>query len=139
MGNVLTRMAGKVDMFPLIIWLCLVPPLPFLAMSLVFEGWPAIHGALTAMTPTGIASILYLAIPTTIVGFGIWGFLLKTYPASTVAPFSLLVPLFGTLSAFLVFGESFSPLRLAGMVLVVCGIVFIVWPGGRRPAPVARA
>ena len=91
------------------------------------------------MTPTGIASILYLAVPTTIVGFGIWGFLLKTYPASTVAPFSLLVPLFGTLSAFLVFGESFSPLRLAGMVLVVCGIVFIVWPGGRRPAPVARA
>jgi len=139
MGNVLTRTAGKVDMFPLIIWLCLVPPLPFLAMSLAFEGWPAIHGALTAMTPTGIASILYLAVPTTIVGFGIWGFLLKTYPASTVAPFSLLVPLFGTLSAFLVFGESFSPLRLAGMVLVVCGIVFIVWPAGRRPAPVARA
>lgn len=139
MGNVLVRMAGKVDMFPLIIWLCLIPPLPFLAMSFVFEGWPAIHGALSGLSATGIGSILYLAILATIVGFGIWGYLLRIYPASTVAPFSLLVPLFGTLSAYLVLGETFSPMRLAGMVLVVFGLTFIVWPARRRIASPGRA
>ena len=139
MGNVLVRTAGKVDMFPLIIWLCLIPPLPFLAMSFAFEGWPAIQGALSGLMVTGVASILYLAIPTTIVGFGIWGFLLKTYPASTVAPFSLLVPLFGTLSAYLVLGETFSPTRLVGMVLVVCGLAFIVWPARPRKVSPAHA
>lgn len=137
-GNVLVRTAGKVDMFPLMIWLCLIPPLPFLAMSFAFEGWPTIYAALTGLTPVGIVSILYLAIPTTIVGFGIWGFLLKTYPASTVAPFSLLVPLFGTLSAYFVFGETFSSVRLTGMVLVVFGLAFIVWPARRREVLPAR-
>lgn len=138
MGNVLVRTAGKVDMFPLIIWLCLIPPLPFLAMSFVFEGWPLIQNTLSGLSAIGIGSILYLAILATIVGFGIWGYLLKIYPASTVAPFSLLVPLFGTLSAYLVLGETFSAMRLAGMVLVVFGLAFIVWPARRRQVLPAR-
>lgn len=128
LGNVLLRSAGKVDMFPLVIWLSLVPPLPLLALSFALEGWPAIHHALTHVTAMGVASVLYLAVPTTIVGFGIWGFLLKHYPASTVAPFSLLVPLFGTLSAWLVLGETFSPLRMAGMVLILLGLAVIALP-----------
>ena len=132
LGNVLLRSAGKIDMFPLMIWLSLVPPLPLFALSLALEGWPAIAHALTHMTGIGIASVLYLAVPTTIVGFGIWGFLLKHYPASTVAPFSLLVPLFGTLSAHLVLGETFSTLRLAGMVLIVLGLAAIALPLPRR-------
>ncbi len=132
MGNVLMRIAGKADMFALVIWLSLVPPLPLLALSFAIEGWPAIHNALTHVTPMGIASVLYLAIPTTLVGFGIWGFLLRLYPASTVAPFSLLVPAFGTLSAWLVLGETFSPLRTAGMVLILLGLAVIVVRRPRR-------
>ena len=131
LGNVLLRSAGKVDMFSLMVWLSLVPPLPLFALSYGLEGWPAIHHALTHVTPMGVASVLYLAIPTTLIGFGIWGFLLKHYPASTVAPFSLLVPLFGTLSAHLVLGESFSSLRLAGMALIVLGLAVIALPWPR--------
>ena len=37
-----------------------------------------------------------------------WGHLLKLYPAATAAPFSLLVPVSGTLSAALILGESFG-------------------------------
>lgn len=129
MGNVILRTVGKVDMFPLVIWLCLIPPVPLLALSLAIEGWPAISMALTnGFTPLAIGSVLYIAVPTTIFGFGIWGFLLKHYPASTVAPFSLLVPLFGTVSSYLVLGETFSPLRLAGMVLIVSGLAIIALP-----------
>ena len=80
-----------------------------------------------------------LALLATLVGFGLWGFLLKNHPASTVAPFSLLVPLFGTLSSWLVLGETFSPLRVAGMGLILLGLAVIALPlpafaKGRRAA-----
>jgi O-acetylserine/cysteine efflux transporter len=45
-----------------------------------------------------------------------------------VAPFSLLVPLFGTLSSWLVLGETFSPLRVAGMLLILAGLATIALP-----------
>ena len=127
-GNVLMRGTNKVDMFPMMVWLSLVPPIPLFALSLVFEGWPAIVSGVTGMGLVGAGSVLYLALLATLVGFGLWGFLLKNHPASTVAPFSLLVPLFGTLSSWLVLGETFSPLRVAGMGLILLGLVVIALP-----------
>ena len=127
-GNVLMRGAGKVDMLALMVWLSLVPPIPLFALSLIFEGWPAIVSGVTGMGLIGAGSVLYLALLATLVGFGLWGFLLKNHPASTVAPFSLLVPLFGTLSSWLVLGETFSPLRVAGMGLILLGLATIALP-----------
>lgn len=127
-GNVLMRGAGKPDMLAMMVWLSLVPPIPLFVLSLAFEGWPAIVSGVTGMGLIGAGSVLYLALLATLVGFGLWGFLLKNHPASTVAPFSLLVPLFGTLSSWLVLGETFSPLRVAGMGLILLGIAIIALP-----------
>jgi O-acetylserine/cysteine efflux transporter len=133
-GNVAMRTAGQVDMLAMVIWLSLIPPLPLFALSYGIEGWPAISAALTGMSWLGAGSILYLAVLATLFGYGIWSWLLKHHPASTVAPFSLLVPLFGTLSAHLVLGETFEPLRVAGMALILMGLAAIAlpWPA-RRP------
>jgi O-acetylserine/cysteine efflux transporter len=59
-----------------------------------------------------------------------WAYLLKLYPASVVAPFSLLVPLFGVASAALVFGEQFGPLRLVGTTLILAGLAILALPRG---------
>ncbi|WP_237151960.1 EamA family transporter [Oryzibacter oryziterrae] len=138
-GNILMRGAGKVDTLPMIIWLCLIPPLPLFGLSLIFEGWPAIVTAFADANLVSVASVLYIAIPTTIFGFAVWGFLLKHHPASTVAPFSLMVPLFGTVSSWAVLGETFSPLRVLGMALILIGLGTIVLPlpGFLRRAPAA--
>ena len=60
-----------------------------------------------------------------------WGHLLKLYPAAVVAPFSLLVPISGTLSAALILGESFGLMRLGGMVLIFIGLGVLVMPRRR--------
>ncbi len=44
-----------------------------------------------------------------------WGHLLRLYPAIVVAPFALLVPVFGLLAARLTLGERFDGLRLGGV------------------------
>lgn len=127
-GNILMRGAGKADMLPLIAWLSIIPPLPLLAMSYVFEGPERITQALTHMNATGVGAVLYLTVCATIIGYGGWGKLLKTYPASSVAPFSLLIPVFGAACAYLVMGETFGPQRLLGMVLILAGLAVIVMP-----------
>ena len=130
-GNVALRGAGKVDMFAMVTWLSIVPPLPLLALSYLFEGPQAIEAAFLHMGWIGVGAVAYIAIVSTNIGYGIWAYLLKLYPAAQVAPFSLLVPIVGIISAALLLGEQFGPVRLAGMVLVFAGLIVAVFPFNR--------
>lgn len=127
-GTVLLRQVGKVDMLPMISWLSFIPPLPLLALSLIFEGPERIGHALVTISWLSIGSVVYIGLISTIVGFALWGHLFKLYPAAVVAPFALLIPIFGTVSAALVYGETFSPVRLGGMALVFAGLAIAVVP-----------
>jgi O-acetylserine/cysteine efflux transporter len=128
-GNVLLKRLGPADTASLVAWLSLVPPLPALALSLAVDGPLALPRALAAAPLTGLAAALFLGVVATTLAYALWGSLLRRYPAATVAPFALLVPLVGAASSALVFGERFGPLRLAGMALVLAGVVLTL---GRR-------
>jgi O-acetylserine/cysteine efflux transporter len=138
-GNVLLRRAGSGDMLATITWLSLVPPLPLLALSLAVEGPAEIGHAVTHVGWVGIGALLYMAFASTTFGFGTWGHLLKHYPAATVAPFSLLVPIFGMSSAALLLHESFGWQRLAGAALILAGLAIIALRRRLPPVPVDAA
>jgi O-acetylserine/cysteine efflux transporter len=112
-------------------WICVVPPIPLLILSLSFEGTGAATDALAHLTLTGVACILYLAIVATVVGWAIWGFLLGRYSPSVVAPLSLLVPVFGLLSGALVLGEDLTAVDLTAAALILAGLACAT---ARRPA-----
>ncbi|WP_371671340.1 EamA family transporter [Streptomyces sp. NBC_00289] len=146
-SNVLTRRASPPDALNFMVWVSTVPVLPLLALSLLTEGASRDLDALRALDWQGACTVLYVAWITTVGGFGAWGWLLRRHPASTVAPFSLLVPVFGMSSAALFLGESVSPLRWCAAALLVGGVTLTSMPGGRRaavrpvdaPAPEAAA
>jgi O-acetylserine/cysteine efflux transporter len=56
-------------------------------------------------------------------GYGGWSVLLGRYPASTVAPFALLVPVSGIAGATLILGERITPFELIGSLLVFVGLM----------------
>jgi O-acetylserine/cysteine efflux transporter len=128
-GNVLMKRLPAVDTASLVAWLSLVPPLPALALSLALDGPSHLPRALASASWAGWGGVLYLGVVATIVGYAIWGSLLRRYPAATVAPFALLVPVVGAWASSLAFGETFGPMRLAGMALVLLGLAIIVLPG----------
>ena len=75
-------------------------------------------------------AILYLAYLSTFFGITAHGIiLLRRYPAGIVAPFSLLVPLFGIASGILVLGETFDRFEIAGGLLVITGLVIANFGG----------
>ncbi|SOC38650.1 O-acetylserine/cysteine efflux transporter [Rhizobium subbaraonis] len=122
-SNILMKKVGKVDMLALMVWVSLVPPIPLAIISLLTEGWDRDMAALASLSWEGIGAVAYIAYATTVFGFGVWGYMIRKHGVSTVAPFSLLVPVFGMSSSALVLGESFGNARLAGAALVVCGLV----------------
>ncbi len=134
-GNLLLRRARDVPMFDLFAWLCLVAAVPLAVLSLIVDGpQPAWH-ALLDMSSTGILSILAIGAVSTSIAYWLWGRLLRDHTAAQVVPFALLVPFVGAAASSIVFGERFGPLRLAGMVTVVCGIAIMLLSGRSRSLP----
>ncbi|MGP3984841.1 EamA family transporter [Streptomyces sp. KR80] len=129
-SNVLTRQAAPPDALAFMVWASLFPVLPLLALSLLLEGPDADLAALRSLDWSAAGTVAYVAWVTTVFGFGAWGFLLRTYPASSVAPFSLLVPVFGMSSAALLLGEGISPLRWCAAALLVGGVAVTSFGGG---------
>uniref|UniRef100_A0AAU3HZC8 EamA family transporter n=1 Tax=Streptomyces sp. NBC_01393 TaxID=2903851 RepID=A0AAU3HZC8_9ACTN len=121
-SNVLTRKASPPDALNFMVWVSTVPVLPLLGLSLLTEGPTRDLDALRALDWQGAGVVVYVAWITTVFGFGAWGWLLHRHPASTVAPFSLLVPVFGMSSAALFLHESVGPLRWAAAALLVGGV-----------------
>ncbi|MFE5242080.1 MULTISPECIES: EamA family transporter [unclassified Streptomyces] len=136
-SNVLTRKAAPPDSLNFMVWVSTVPVLPLLGLSLLLEGWDRDAEALSSLDWSGVGIIVYVAWITTVFGFGAWGFLLRHHPASSVAPFTLLVPVFGMSSAALFLGESISPLRWCAAALLVGGVALTSLARPRR-APVQQ-
>lgn len=125
-SNMLMKKAGRVQMLNLMVWVSLVPPIPLLIISLLFEGWDRDVAALQHITLAGAGAVLFVAYVATVFGFGVWGAMISRYGVATVAPFSLLVPVFGMSSASLLLGEAFGPLRIVAAVLIIAGLILNV-------------
>lgn len=132
-GNIVTRAVGRyapMSQLAFVVWSSLVPPLPFLALSYWMEGPEAISAALHNFSLTSFAAVAYLAWGGTVFGYGVWTLLISRYPVNRVAPFTLLVPLVGLTTGWLVFDEALQPVHFAGGALLMAGLLVNVF-GGR--------
>lgn len=124
-GNICSRQAKPDSPFRFMMWMTVVPPVPLLALSLVVEGPEQITSALADAPGAWAANVglAYTVVLATIVGSGIWTSLLARNSASSVAPFSMLVPVAGLGSAWLILSERPSGWELFGGVLIVAGVL----------------
>ncbi len=69
-------------------------------------------------------------------GFAFWFWLLSIYPASDMASFGFLAPVFGVLFGWLVLSEPVTPILVVSLAMVGVGIV-LVNRKPKQPAPLA--
>jgi len=109
-----------------------------LVRALVAGGPGAIAAALAnSLGPTAMPAclgLLYTCVIATAVGSGMWTWLSARYPAGQVAPFSMLVPVVGILTAAVVLAERPSVLELVGGAVVVAGVLIGAGRSQRRQA-----
>lgn len=141
LGNIVNKVIMQrypVPTMSLIVWSSLVPMVSFFISSYVIEGPELIVESLVNIEWHNVFSIVYLSLLATILGYGGWSYLLSRYETSMVAPLSLLVPVFGLLSAWILLGESLSLYQIIGVIVIAMGLVINVfgknWFGVRRVA-----
>jgi O-acetylserine/cysteine efflux transporter len=122
LGNMVQRRAGRVDMLAFVVWSSLFAVPPLFALAFLFEGAPRIVQALGAAGPGVWAAVAWQAVGNTMFGYGAWGWLLARYPAASVAPMALMVPVFGMGAAAIWLGEPLPAWKLLAAALIIGGL-----------------
>ena len=140
-SNLIVRRARGTDapfkIVPFMVWSSLVPILPFLGMTLLFD--PAPIPWAWFRTPSSWMVVAYLGWISTIVAYALWTGLLMRHPANRVAPFSLGVPIIGLAAGVITLHESISRWQGAGIGLIAAALVCVVLGGSLRyPTPSSR-
>lgn len=132
-GNTVSQRAGKVPILGFMVWSSLFAVPPLLALSLWFEGPAAMAAGFERAGWGTWAAVLWQAAGNTLFGYGAWAWLLARYPAATVSPMALLVPVFGMGASALVLGEALPGWKLLAAALVIGGLALnLLWPRGAR-------
>lgn len=128
-GNMVNRAAGQVDMLGYVVWSALFAVPPLFVLSLMFEGPAAMARGLAGADAVTWGAVAWQAVGNAMFGYGVWGWLLGRYPAASVAPLALLVPVFGMGTSALVLGEPLQDWKLLAAGLVLSGLALgILWP-----------
>jgi O-acetylserine/cysteine efflux transporter len=139
-GNIVARSAGPVNMLSFVVWASLFSAPPLYALAFLLEG-PAtvVHSIQTAGAATW-AAVLWQSAGNTLFGYAAWGWLLARYPAATISPLSLLVPVFGMAASAALLGEPLQGWKLIAAVLVLAGLAInTLWPVVERRRAAAAA
>jgi O-acetylserine/cysteine efflux transporter len=126
-ANIVGRHAGRVNMLAYIVWSSLFAVPPLVVLSLAVEGWPAVWQGLREADLGAWLAVLWQSVGNTLFGFAAWSWLLSRYPAATVTPMALLVPVFGLGASAWMLAEPLPAWKLAATLLVLAGLALNLW------------
>lgn len=123
-ANVLIKKLGDINTFELNGWMGLMAAPQLLALSFILEPG-AVHAVINASW-VAWANLAFTVVMSSIVAYGSWYYLLKTYDVNQVVPWSLLSPVISVTGSILVFGETVSTFKIIGGLTVLAGVAVIM-------------
>ncbi|MGL4767089.1 MAG: EamA family transporter [Formosimonas sp.] len=132
-ANIITRRVSQLDpqlnTLAFVVWAS-VFSVPILAgASWYFEGSAAIVASLQQATWGTWLRIVWQSAANTLFGYAAWAWLLARYPAATISPLSLLVPVFGMSASAIYLNESLPAWKLTAATLILAGLALnTAWP-----------
>jgi O-acetylserine/cysteine efflux transporter len=124
-GNVVSKKisqrSSSANVLGLVVWGSLFAIPPLLAVALLLDPDHFVS-SFTNLDWVSVGSIAYIVYLSTLFCFAAWSGLLARYPVSTVAPFTLLVPIFGFLGSAVLLGEPLQDWKLVASSLVIAGL-----------------
>jgi O-acetylserine/cysteine efflux transporter len=124
--NLLCKKVGNYDSISMTAYSSIPTSIAMFMTSVVFEA-PAVK-SIVANLNAQLAFIMVFIIITSILALILWFHLLSTYPVNHVAPFSLLVPVFGTIFSTIFFEVYISVSMILGMLIALAGMACIHAP-----------
>ncbi|RAS34324.1 EamA family transporter [Paraburkholderia bryophila] len=132
-GNVIIKKSGVKEIFSFMVWASLFPPLPLLLGTWLLEGGHPFLMSWRNMDGMALFSLLFQVYLATHFSYWGWNSLMKLYPVSTVAPLSLMIPVFGIATSILLVGEQVHPAEMVSIVVVIVGLAIGIYRRSNRP------
>src|SRR4051812_13830762 len=111
-----------------VVWASLFAMPGLLIASLLLEGPARVFQAVSNSSWTIWPTLVWQSAANTLFGYTMWASLLSRYPAATVAPMSLLVPVFGIGASALVLHEPLPAWKIIACLLIMAGLaVNLLW------------
>lgn len=136
-ANIVMRKSGEKSGLAISVWSALVAPIPMFVASLLIDGPDEVWHALGQIDLAIVLGFLYSSTIATLLCFAIWMTLLSRYPASTVAPWSLVTPPVGMLTGWWVLGQRPGVFEVIGAAIILLGVLFAS-VGQRRTEPARK-
>jgi len=121
--NIIVKKIGNKNLFSFMVWASLFSPVPLFILAFLTQGEVVFTNFFENLDNTAIFSILFQVYPTTLFGYWIWNKLLHKYPVSSVAPLSLLVPIFGLAGSYFIFGETIGFIKILASFLIILALL----------------
>jgi len=128
---------GALNMVGFMVWSSIFAVPPLAAISLALEGGDVAWHAVTTAGLGAWAAVGWQAVGNTLFGYAMWSWLLTRYDSAVVAPYAMLIPIFGMGSSALFLGEPLPPWKIMSAAMVLGGIMVITFLGRRTPAKAA--
>lgn len=123
-GNIFSKKIGPTPPLALVVWGSFVA-FPLVALlSFAIDGPAAIVSSLRHLSWASAGAVAYIVYISTLVCYSLWSLLLNRLPTATIAPFTLLVPIFGFLASVLLLGEALPSWKIFASLLVILGLCF---------------
>ncbi|MEG3756079.1 EamA family transporter [Psychromonas arctica] len=122
LASIIIKKAGTQQIFAFSLWAMACAPIPLFVIVYLQSGIDVFMQLPAQVNGRVVFSVLFQAYPVTLLGYWIWNRLLVSYPLTTVAPLTLLVPIFGLLGGVLFYQEHIGLIKLIATLCVISGI-----------------
>lgn len=122
-ASIIIKKSNTKQVFAFSLWAMACAPAPLFLIVYLQSGSDAFIQLPNQLNGHVIFSVLFQAYPVTLVGYWIWNRLLVSYPLTTVAPLTLLVPIFGLIGGVIFYQEEIGIIKLIASACVISGIL----------------
>lgn len=122
-GNLTVKKAGKVNLIAFLAWSSIFSVPPLLAMAFWLEGSELMISSISQASYKAWAVVIWQTVGNTLICYGLWNSLLHRYPAADIAPWALLVPVFGMTASTLFLDEVLPWWKVTAAILIMGGLI----------------
>ncbi|WP_425642205.1 EamA family transporter [Marinomonas gallaica] len=121
-NGLIVKRSGTRAVFAFNIWGMVFAPIPLFVLALCVSGPSSVMQSIADINGSVLFSAAFQAYPTTLLGYWFWNKMIVKYSVSSVAPMTLLVPVFALIGGYLFFGESLDAAQAIAAVIILLGV-----------------
>jgi O-acetylserine/cysteine efflux transporter len=125
--NIIIKKCQPQQLMSFIVWSGIFSAIPLFFIAYLTNGTDIFLALPSSLNKQVIFSICFQAYITTLFGYWVWNMLIKKYKVATVAPISLLIPIFGILTSYYTFNEQISITKIIATCLIILGVFTLMY------------